>query len=115
MSWAVGYNSDLQRDIGYGVPAICDHPGCNERIHRGMAHLCGENDWPEHGCGLAFCGKHLFWHTFRDGHDGFVCHRCHNHKPHYKPKPDVAEWIHHKATDPSWAEWRKENATEVQP
>ena len=29
MSWAVGYDSKWQRDIGYGVPSICDHPKCN--------------------------------------------------------------------------------------
>lgn len=109
MSWAIGYNSNLKRDIGYGVPAICDHPKCNERIDRGLSYLCGGQDFDEHGCGLCFCSKHLFFHTFRDGESANVCSRCHNHKKPYMPKPDTYEWIHHKATDPSWAEWRKEN------
>ena len=38
MSWAVGYDSKWQRDIGYGVPSICDHPKCNKEIHRGLSY-----------------------------------------------------------------------------
>src|SRR4051812_7048849 len=26
MGWSIGYDSNWQRDIGYGVPAFCDHP-----------------------------------------------------------------------------------------
>ena len=28
MGWSIGYDEKWQRDIGYGVPAICDYPGC---------------------------------------------------------------------------------------
>ena len=36
MSWSIGYDDNWDRDIGYGVPAYCDHPGCNEEIDRGF-------------------------------------------------------------------------------
>ena len=29
------------RDQGYGVPAKCDHPGCDADIDRGIAYACG--------------------------------------------------------------------------
>ena len=34
MGWSIGYDDNWKRDIGYGVPAVCDHPGCNEKIDR---------------------------------------------------------------------------------
>jgi hypothetical protein len=33
MGWSVGEGKD-GRDIGYGVPALCDHPDCSEQIDR---------------------------------------------------------------------------------
>lgn len=59
MSWAVGYNEHWQRDIGYGVPSICDHPGCDKEIDRGFDFVCGLPPYGENGCGLYFCNKHL--------------------------------------------------------
>ncbi len=41
MSWAVGFDETWQRDIGYGVPAYCDHPGCMAEIDRGLSYVCG--------------------------------------------------------------------------
>ena len=41
MSWTVGYDENWKRDIGYGVPSICDHPGCTARIDRGLSYVCG--------------------------------------------------------------------------
>ena len=35
MGWSLGYDGRWKRDIGYGVPAVCDFPGCNEEIDRG--------------------------------------------------------------------------------
>src|SRR5690606_23075125 len=53
MGWAVGYDSNWNRDIGYGVPTTCDHPGCNEKIDRGLSYVCGDEPYGgEHGCGL---------------------------------------------------------------
>jgi len=105
MSWAIGFDANWNRDIGYGVPAICDHPGCGKKIDRGLAHVCcGEEPYGGDGCGLYFCEDHL---TF----DG--CARCENGKEPFKPTPDVTEWIEWKLTDDSWKRWRDENADEV--
>lgn len=114
MSWAVGeFNG---RDIGYGVPSLCDHPGCGKEIDRGLAYVCGSEPYGgEHGCGLFFCDAHLR-HAERRSTDGALnwpnlCHRCRRREPAYDPTPDVEEWIQHKATDPSWAKWRAEQAS----
>lgn len=53
MGWSIGYDSKWKRDIGYGVPAWCDHPGCIEEIYRGLSHVCGGEPYGgERGCGL---------------------------------------------------------------
>lgn len=107
MGWAVGYDTNWNRDIGYGVPATCDHPDCNEEIDRGLAYVCGGEPYGgDRGCGLFFCGKHLI-HYHRKG--PAICERCGpRRKKPFAPKPDVPEWTNHKATDPSWAKWRAE-------
>ena len=115
MSWAVGYDRNWKRDIGYGVPAKCDHPDCNADINRGLAYVCGGEPYGgEHGCGLYFCADHM---TFPQ-----VCERCaerHEHPDADEPelfdaKPDVPEWINWKLTDDSWGPWRDENPEEVE-
>ena len=30
MGWSIGYDTNWKRDIGYGVPAKCDHPRCDD-------------------------------------------------------------------------------------
>lgn len=119
------------RDCGYGVPAICDQPGCNESIDRGMAYCCGEAPDSEIGCHLYFCDKHLMYVDYKED-DGewevspAVCDNCalslkigfedDNWKLHpasYEPKPDTEEWLHWKLAHDSWAKWRKENPDEV--
>lgn len=104
MGWSIGYDEHWQRDIGYGVPAWCDHPDCDEVIDRGLSYVCGGEPYGgEFGCGLYFCGKH-------GGGMKRGCPRCAAYKRPYKhPKPDHPDWINHKATDPSWAEWREVN------
>ena len=116
MSWAIGFDTKWQRDIGYGVPAYCDHPGCEEKIDRGLSHVCGLEPYGgDRGCGLYFCIKHLAYHRFLDADAGSsFCKRCIAAKSPYKPKPDHPEWLKHKATDPSWAEWRKQNSGDPQ-
>jgi hypothetical protein len=112
MGWSIGYDSYWKRDIGYGVPAICDHPDCNEEIDRGLAYVCGAEPYGgDDGCGLFFCGKHLM---------GFkqVCECCDNAKKRkngikFTPKPDTKEWINWKLSDDSWHVWRMENPREV--
>lgn len=100
MSWAVGFDSNWQRDIGYGVPAFCDHPRCTVEIDRGLSYVCGGEAYGgDKGCGLYFCAGHG---------GGFLCPRCEQRKPPYKhPKPDHPDWLAHKRTDESWAGWRE--------
>jgi len=113
MSWAIGFDSNWNRDIGYGVPATCDHPGCGKEIDRGLGYVCGSEPYGgEHGCGLFFCGEHL---SFVDDHGAPLCERCQaSGGPNpFTPTPDIPEWVQHKLTDESWAKWRSENPATV--
>jgi hypothetical protein len=106
MGWSIGFDERWQRDIGYGVPATCDYPGCNAAIDRGLSYVCGGEPFGgDRGCGLYFCKAHL-----RMGRRVQLCTRCSRGRKPYEPTPDTAEWIHHKATDESWAQWRAEQA-----
>lgn len=115
MGWAVGYDDNWRRDIGYGVPCKCDHPDCNEEIDRGLAHVCcgSEPYGGEEGCGLYFCGKHLAHYRKGKAWSPAMCERCAKGKKPFEPKPDVREWIDHKLTCPTWQRWRDENPAEV--
>lgn len=107
MGWSIGeFNG---RDIGYGVPATCDYPGCGAEIDRGLSYVCGGEPYGgEHGCGLFFCGKHREPVVSRR-HVKYVCQRCAKGEVPFNPTPDVPEWVRHKLTDESWAQWRAEN------
>ena len=108
MGWAIGYDESTCRDIGYGVPCMCDQPGCNKRIHRGLAYVCGGEPYGgERGCGLYFCGEHQCC-------DAQLCDRCEAGEAPYPGKPDVREWLRHKLKDKSWQRWRDENPAEVE-
>lgn len=109
MSWSIGHDSRFNRDIGYGVVAYCDHPDCDEKIDRGLAHVCGGEPYGgEHGCGLYFCSKHQYTSPHQ------LCQACGKSKPHFPPKPEHPDWIKHKLTDESWKEWRDEKPDEVE-
>lgn len=109
MSWSIGFDNRWNRDIGYGVPAYCDFPGCKSEIDRGLAFVCGGEPFGgEKGCGLYFCSKHLLLNGSR-----FLCERCSNGKKSFKPRKEHPDWINHKATDESWQQWRKENPAEL--
>lgn len=115
MSWEIGYDDDWHRDIGYGVPSYCDHPGCAAEIDRGLSYVCGGEAYGgDTGCGLFFCPTHLAWtrKRLRNGnlYSAQHCLRCVSRKPPYTPKTDHPSWTLHKATDPSWADWRAEIA-----
>ncbi|MBW4469231.1 MAG: hypothetical protein KME45_03100 [Stenomitos rutilans HA7619-LM2] len=109
MGWSIGYDSTFTRFIGYAVPAVCDHPGCEEEIDRGISYVCGGEPYGGNkGCGLHFCMKHG---------GGWLCERCEENqnkefyelKPSFEPKPDTEEWVKWIATDDSWKQWREEN------
>lgn len=109
MSWAVGYDTTWRRDIGYGVPAICDHPGCGHAIDRGLAYVCGGQPYGgDVGCGLYFCREHLIIGV-EEVAGAQICERCRDENPPFEPTPDSPAWIEWKLTDDSWAPWRAEN------
>lgn len=115
MGWSIGYDEQWKRDIGYGVPTLCDAPGCTKAINRGLSYVCGSEPYGgDHGCGLFFCSKHREFHEFRDGCCKEVCPRCAKGKSPYRhPKPDTAQWLRWKLTDESWQTWRDENPDDV--
>lgn len=111
MGWSIGYDDNWKRDIGWGVPAYCDHPGCETKIDRGLAYVCGGEPYGgDKGCGLFFCPDHMFGVGRSQ-----LCERCSKENPDlFEPKPDHPDWIKHKLTDDSWAKWREENADWVE-
>ncbi|WP_395406277.1 hypothetical protein ACHMW6_06290 [Pseudoduganella sp. UC29_106] len=109
MGWSIGYDDNLKRDVGYGVPAFCDHPDCNKVIDRGISYVCGGGIFGgEHGCGMHFCGDHM-----RHNNEAQVCERCLKGRARFPVKPDHPKWIRWKLRDKSWATWRKENPEAV--
>ena len=114
MGWSIGFDDTWKRDIGYSVPAFCDHPGCMKVIDRGLSYVCGGEPYGgNHGCGLFFCPDHQ--HIAGDKRDNArLCSRCYSGKGKYfTPTPDHPDWIKWKLTDPSWEKWRQENPEEV--
>lgn len=113
MGWSLGYSREWSRDIGYGVIAFCDHPGCGKEIDRGLSHVCcGERPHGgERGCGLYFCEEHHRGSTSKD--HGLCARCCPRVKRSFSPTFDHPTWILHKLTDESWKDWRDENPDEV--
>lgn len=62
-------------EAGYGVETICEEPGCDADIDRGLARLCGQTPGgDERGCGGYYCGSHLYM-SLQEGL-GDLCGRC---------------------------------------
>lgn len=82
MGWAYGRDGSRpfgDQEVGYGVPATCEHPGCNEEIDRGLAYACGEQPYEgENYCNKFFCYSHLYWSPDdpEAGRIGFRCAEC---------------------------------------
>ena len=115
MGWSIGYDSDWDRDIGYGVPAYCDHPDCNEEIDRGLSFVCGGEPYGgSEGCGLYFCRKHLDC-DINESESVMpqLCERCIKNLEPFNPSPEHPEWIEWKLTHESWQQWRDENPEAV--
>ncbi|MBF6333672.1 hypothetical protein [Nocardia transvalensis] len=114
MGWSVGFDPKWNRDIGYGVPAHCDHPGCTAEIDRGLSYVCGGEPYGgDKGCGLYFCDNHL-WFSWRSADGTQLCERCIHDREPFTPTPDIPRWITWKLTDSSWAQWRTDNPDKVQ-
>lgn len=112
MGWSIGYDEHWKRDIGYGVPAYCDHPDCKKEIDRGLSYVCGgEPEGGEYGCGLFICSGH----THANDNCYQLCRHCADRRrKKLAPSPDHPLWINHKLTDESWQQWRDENPAEVE-
>lgn len=109
MGWSIGYDARWDRDIGYGVPAYCDHPDCYEEIDRGLAYVCC-NEQPyggEDGCGLYFCFSH------RSSYGPGQCARCSEGEPPFPAKHEHPRWLAHRLSHESWERWRTENPERV--
>lgn len=87
--------NDRGRDIGYGVPAACDQPGCGERIDRGINYRCGGilNLHDQAGCGLFFCHDHLQCPHSDSTEVAWVCARCSEGLDPFEPTADLEDWI----------------------
>lgn len=105
MGWSYGLVGG--RDVGYGVPAYCDHPDCNTEIDRGLGYICGYQQigGGEEGCGNFFCSVHG---------GGTLCQRCAEGKDAFPEKADHPKWLRWKLRDSSWADWRRQNAEAVE-
>jgi len=69
------YRNGEEIEAGYTVEDICEEAGCDERIDRGLAHLCGEKPGgDEYGCGGYFCSSHLYLSS-QEGHPQ-MCKGC---------------------------------------
>jgi hypothetical protein len=110
MGWSLGFDTKWNRDIGYGVPAYCDYPGCTEEIDRGLGYVCCSSQpyGGDNGCGRFYCGKHELW-DFDEETDEQVC----GHPNDHHVSPDHPGWMRWKLTDESWMRWRMENPDDV--
>lgn len=84
MGWAsCGVNRHGQ-ETGYAIEAVCDEPGCEKEIDRGLGYLCGGNLYlhdTEHTCAKYYCGEHLVIAEIKDPETGELhcvqlCARC---------------------------------------
>jgi hypothetical protein len=112
MGWSIGYDDNWSRDIGYGVPAYCDHPGCKNEVDRGLGYVCGGEPYGgEHGCGLFVCSEH----THANNKCLQLCQHCADRRrKKLSPSPDHPEWMRWKLEDESWQQWRDESPVEVE-
>lgn len=116
MGYQVYHVSRHDRFCGYGVPAVYEHPDCNEEIDRGLAHVCGGEPAGhiDGACGLYFCGKHLSGYIEdQDNEMRAACERCEAEEEPFEPKPDTDLWVSFMLVDDSWQGWRDENPEKV--
>lgn len=96
-------NSEIHLDLGPEVPAVCEQPGCEAVIDRGITHVCGADPAGGNGgCGLTFCGAHL-----RGPNQ--TCERCAAGEACYPAKAETPDWTDWRLTGAAWAAWREAN------
>jgi Uri superfamily endonuclease len=76
MGWAYGTNPD-GKEVGYSVPDVCNQPGCDEAIDRGLSYVCGSmHGGDDFGCGDYFCSAHLFYVRVDKSTTVQLCRAC---------------------------------------
>lgn len=135
MSWVIGFSENQNRDVGYGILAICDHPECTAEIDRGLAYICCEDINHNACCGAFYCAEHRENYVYGDEIDDMEDEelealnidvesqevfdavengdivRC-RHEP-IQPNKENAAWLEHVLKDESWSQWREENPAKV--
>ncbi len=78
MGWGDCGNDSNGRPIGYVFEAICDHPGCNKKIDRGLSYVCGDmHGEDEYSCEKYFCYDHRQHCLIREDNSLIViCDEC---------------------------------------
>jgi hypothetical protein len=76
MGWGNCGLDSKGRPIGYMYEGICDHPGCNKEIDRGLGYACGDmHGEDEVSCENYFCSEHLYFSDTPIG-TRFLCEDC---------------------------------------
>jgi hypothetical protein len=87
----------VERECGYYWRALCDQPGCENVIDRGLAYLCGQGPGEtEFGCGRYFCGDHMGYRTYGRGAAAEHvqnCKRCQRGRAPYPMKADIPQAV----------------------
>lgn len=112
MGWANCGEDSRGRLIGYAHDAVCDHPGCETSIHRGLAHACGGmHGDTEHSCEGYFCSQHLDQNLLVDDRLQPVCTPCYTYWRTYAIEhPEDAEDLVAFFTDWEGLGWNQPTA-----
>jgi len=118
MGWGLGHDSHWNRDIGYSVPAFCDHPSCWKEIDRGLSYVCASGEpCGGDGCGLYFCPDHKGYSAMVEDGDivtiSDCCERCRDGKVPFQPKSEHPTWLYWKIHHHSWKRWRQKCPEEL--
>jgi len=77
MGWAFCGTNRHGQEIGYGVEATCDEPGCDAKIDRGLSYACGDMHDCGETCGQYYCEAHLSTGRLPgDERNVQMCRRC---------------------------------------
>lgn len=77
MGWANCGDDSNGRPIGYAHEGTCDQEGCDEKIVRGLAFVCGQmHGSDEVSCEKYFCGKHKANYVMSPSIETQVCDEC---------------------------------------
>jgi hypothetical protein len=77
MGWANCGTDSTGRPIGYAHEGTCDHPGCTEKIDRGLDAACGGMHGEDvYCCEKYFCNAHLRNSVRFSSHSWAICDAC---------------------------------------